>query len=111
VARLALDVPHELTVLVSPYSSVRAMATEHYPWVPSALLRYPLATDELLPRLSMPALLLHGERDSVIPLSHSQALQRVDPRTRLHIVKGADHNDLEAFDDYHRVLRSALDAL
>ena len=44
---LALQVQPELTVLVSPYSSMRAMAAELYPWVPSRLLRYPLATDEI----------------------------------------------------------------
>jgi len=109
--RLALDVPPDLVVLVSPYSSARAMAAEHYPWVPSALLRYPLATDELLPRVRSTVLLLHGERDTLIPLAHSQALLRIGPRARLHVVKGAEHNDLQEFADYHAALRAALAAL
>ena len=42
---------------------------------------------------------------------HSEALKKAHPAARLQIVKGAGHNDLQSFDDYHRVLRQALDAL
>jgi len=108
---LALQVQPELTVLVSPYSSMRAMASELYPWVPLTLLRYPLATDESITRLRSPLLLLHGEHDELIGPHHSQTLKRLFPPAQLHIVKGAGHNDLQAFDDYRAALRGALDAL
>jgi pimeloyl-ACP methyl ester carboxylesterase len=109
--QLAAQVQPELTILVSPYSSLRALAAEHYPWVPAALLRYPLATDAAIGRLRMPVLLVHGERDSLIALSHSQALLQLNKQARLRIVAGAGHNDLQQFDDYRAVLRDALDAL
>jgi pimeloyl-ACP methyl ester carboxylesterase len=108
-ATLALEVQPDLTILVSPYASMRALAAEVYPWVPSALLRYPLATDQAVAQLRTPLLLLHGERD--IPPHHAQALQRTQPQARLHIVKGAGHNDLQAFDEYLAVLHKALDTL
>ncbi|MCW5659289.1 MAG: alpha/beta fold hydrolase [Burkholderiaceae bacterium] len=108
---LALQIQPELTVLVSPYSSMRALAAEVYPWVPVALLRYPLATDEAIVRLRTPVLLLHGERDDIIGPHHSEALKRLHPPARLHIVKGAGHNDLQAFDDYEAALQAALDAV
>lgn len=110
-ATLALQVQPDLTILVSPYASMRALAAEVYPWVPSALLRYPLATDQVVTRLRTPLLLVHGERDDIIPPHHAQALKQAQPQARLHLVKGAGHNDLQSFDDYHRVLRQALDAL
>ena len=108
---LALQVQPDLTILASPYASMRALAAEVYPWVPSALLRYPLATDAALAGLRTPLLLVHGERDELIAPHHSEALKRAHPPARLHIVKGAGHNDLQTFDDYPRVLRQALDAL
>ena len=108
---LALQVQPDLTLLVSPYASMRAMAAEAYPWVPSALLRYPLASDEVVAQLRTPLLLVHGERDELIAPHHSETLKRLQPAARLHIVKGAGHNDLEAFDDYVVLLRAALDAL
>ena len=110
-AALALQVHPDLTILVSPYTSMRALAGEVYPWVPTVLLRYPLATDETVARMRTPLLLLHGERDDIIPPHHAQALKRAQPQARLHIVKGAGHNDLQSFDDYDAALRTALDGL
>ena len=111
VAHLAVPVQPELTVLVSPYSSMRALAAEHYPWVPAALLRYTLDTGAAVGRLRTPLLLVHGDRDTLIAPRHSDALLEFNPRAGLHRVKGAGHNDLQEFDDYHAVLRAALDAL
>lgn len=110
-ARLAVTVQPDLTVLVSPYSSMRALAADHYPWVPAAALRYPLATDADVAQLRTPVLLLHGDQDALIAASHSETLHRVNGAAHLHLVKGAGHNDLEAFGDYHSVLRDALNAL
>jgi len=108
---LALQVQPELTVLVSPYTSLRALAAEHTPWVPGFVLRYPLATDAAIAQLRTPLLLLHGARDDVIAPRHSEELQRLQPRARLTIVRDAGHNDLQAFDGYRAALRAALDAL
>ncbi|HLL19031.1 MAG TPA: alpha/beta fold hydrolase, partial [Rubrivivax sp.] len=82
-AMLAAEVQPELTVLVSPYFSMGELAREHYPWVPSALLRYPLATHEALARVQGPVLLAHGGRDTLIPPTHSQRLHRVAPHASL----------------------------
>jgi len=111
VAHLAVPVQPELTVLVSAYSSIRALAAEHYPWVPAALLRYRLDTGAAVGQLRTPLLLVHGDRDTLIAPWHSDALLQFNPRARVHRVKGAGHNDLQEFDDYHEVLRAALDAL
>jgi len=110
-ARLALSVQPALTVLVSPYSSMGALAGEYYPWVPTAALRYPLATEHDVARLRTPLLLLHGERDTLIAVSHSETLRQCYPAARLVVVKGAGHNDLQQFDGYTAALRAALDAL
>ena len=110
-ARLALAVQPDLTVLASPYSSMAALAAEHFPWVPAAALRYPLATDADVAQLRVPLLLLHGDHDTLIAASHSETLVKRNGSARLHIVKGAGHNDLQEFDDYHAVLGATLDAL
>jgi pimeloyl-ACP methyl ester carboxylesterase len=110
-ASLAAELQPDLTVLVSPYESMAALAREHYPWVPAALLRYPLRTDEHLARVRTPVLLLHGDRDELIPLAHSRALQAVAPHARLHVVPGGGHNDLQELESYLGALRSALASL
>jgi uncharacterized protein len=99
-AGLAAELQPELTLLISPYQSMAALAGEHYGWVPGALLRYPLRTDAALARVRTPVLLVHGERDTIIDASHSRRLRSVAPQAELVIVAGAGHNDLQAFPDY-----------
>ena len=107
-ARLAAEVQPELTVLVSPYTSLQALAREHYPWVPAPVLRYALRTDESLPQVHGRVLLVHGEQDTLIEPRHSRELQRLRPRSALVIVPGAGHNDLQEFEAYRAALQQAL---
>ena len=107
-ATLAARVQPDLTMLASPYTSVAALAAEHYPWVPAGVLRYPLRTDAQLARVRTPVVLLHGDRDRLIPISHSQALQVVAPHARLVVVRGAGHGDLQEFEPYLQAVRSCL---
>ena len=107
-AALAAEVKPEMTVLVSPYVSMLELARLHYRWVPEAIVRYPLRTDQALPRVAGPLLLIHGERDELIPPSHSQRLAALAAQARLVIVPGAGHNDIDATPQYRDELAAAL---
>ena len=107
-AGLAAELQPDLTVLVSPYSSMVALATEQYRWVPQALLRYPLRTDEVLPRIKTPLLLLHGQDDALIAPAHSQRLKQLAPHAQLLIVAGAGHGDVHKFSAYLKALHAAI---
>jgi pimeloyl-ACP methyl ester carboxylesterase len=109
-ATLAAEVQPELTVLVSPYSSMAALAAEHYPWVPGAVLRYPLRTDQALAQVRGPVLLVHGASDTLIAPGHSRRLQAVSPQARLLLVPGAGHGDLHDFPAYLDGLAAAMAA-
>ena len=110
-AGLAAQVAPDLTILVSPYSSMQALAHEHYPFVPSALLRYPLRTVDDAARLHGPVLLVHGDRDLVVPPHHSTDIQTVAPQAKLLRIPAAGHGDLQDFEVYRQALRAALAAL
>lgn len=97
-----------LTVLVSPFSSIRELGAEFYPWVPAALIRYPLDTSARLAQVASPVLLLHGERDALIGLHHARRLQQARPSARLVVVPGAGHNDLHEHPAYRQALAQAL---
>jgi pimeloyl-ACP methyl ester carboxylesterase len=101
----------DLTVLVSPYTSLRDLTREFYPWVPGAALRYPLDTATHLPHLRGRVLLVHGARDTLIRVHHSERLHQVLPSAHLVVVPGAGHNDIQEFPQYRQELRGALDAL
>ena len=101
----------DLTVLVSPYSSMLALADLHFAWVPHFLLRYPLRTDQLIGKIRQPVLLFHGDRDALIPPQHSERLVQLAPQSKRQLVMGAAHNDVHEFPAYRDAFRAALDAL
>lgn len=109
-AQLAAEVNPALTVLVSPYSSMVALAREHYPIVPTAVLRYPLRTDAVVARIHGPVWLVHGERDGVIPLAHSEALLAAAGAQHAHLLRlpEAGHNDVHEFPAYLDALSAEL---
>jgi len=107
-ALLAADVQPDLTVLVSPYRSMEAMAAEHYPWIPTAVLRYPLRTEKALARVKTPVLIFLGDRDILIPPAQSEHLAVDNPNVTLIRVPGAGHDDLHRFPAYLRGLADAL---
>ena len=110
-AKLAAQTSADLVVLVSPYTSMTAIAQEYYPWVPSFILRYPLKTDQLLPQLNTKILLLHGTSDTLISSEHSKRLVELNPNASLVEVDGADHGDIHNFDAYTNTLKATLSAL
>ena len=99
----------DATILVSAYQSMQAIAATHYPIVPQMLLRYPLRTHEAVARMRSPLLLIHGEADTLIAPSHSQALHLLAPASKLVLIPKAGHNDLQEFEVYLRAVRAALD--
>jgi len=100
-----------LTLLVSPYSSMRALADELYPWVPRQVLRYPLHTAEHAARLKGPLMLIHGDRDELIGIHHSHALRTAAPTAQLMCVEGAGHGDVHKFPGFRKALHGALGCL
>lgn len=110
-ARLAAQVQPELTVLVSPYFNMAKLGAHYYPWLPSAVLRYPLRTDEWLTQIEGPVLLFHGASDTLIPANHATALAALSPHVRLVLLDGAAHDDVHLFEDYRTTLESALRSL
>ncbi len=92
---LALAEPPAALVLQSTFTSLREMARLHYPFIPSALVPDAYPTLDRIARVRCPVLILHGDRDDIVPLGHGQALfARAAGSKRLDVVRGAGHNDL-----------------
>ncbi|RZI83603.1 MAG: alpha/beta fold hydrolase [Rubrivivax sp.] len=111
-ARLATQVPADLLVLVSPYESMVSLTSQFYPWVPSWALRYPLRTDECLPKVKAPRIfIVHGEQDALIPVVHAEHLKALNPRARLLRLPQAGHGDVHMFPNYTEALALQLGSL
>jgi fermentation-respiration switch protein FrsA (DUF1100 family) len=81
-------------ILETPFRSIRAMAHEHVPFVPGFLIRSRYDSEAKVGRLSLPLLVLHGDRDDIVPLPHAQRLFDLAPGPkRFFLIRGAGHND------------------
>jgi uncharacterized protein len=92
---LALEHPPAGLVLQSTFTSVRDMARRHYPVVPPGAVpdAYPSLTR--IASLTAPLLVLHGERDDIVPVSHGRALLAAASGPKhLHVFPDLGHNDL-----------------
>jgi hypothetical protein len=63
-------------VLEAPFTSIAAAARQHYRFVPAAalLVRDRFESLSRIGRVTAPLLVLHGERDRIVPASHGRAL-------------------------------------
>jgi fermentation-respiration switch protein FrsA (DUF1100 family) len=92
---LALAHPPAGLVLVSAFTSVREMGRLHYPFIPTALVPDAYPTLRRIPDLGAPLLVLHGEGDAVVPLSHAMSLFEAAPEPkRIRTFPGVGHDDL-----------------
>jgi fermentation-respiration switch protein FrsA (DUF1100 family) len=103
---LALKAPPRGLILQSAFTSVRAMARLHYPVIPSALVPDAYPSIRRIGQLRAPLLVLHGDRDEVVPLSQGRELFKAAPEPkRIHVFAGLGHGDLvTAGTEYARVI-------
>lgn len=110
--QLAAMVDAKALVLEAPMSSAVDVAREHYPLL---VARYFMADTFLsvdyIDRIGMPVLVMHGDRDRIIPLRLGEKLveHAVEPKT-LVVLEGAGHNNLGQFAT-QRIARDFIDAL
>jgi fermentation-respiration switch protein FrsA (DUF1100 family) len=76
--RIATERPAAGLILDAPYSSIVELAAQAYPFLP---VRYVLKdryeTEKYIRQVQMPLLILHGERDPVIPVAMGRELLRL----------------------------------
>jgi hypothetical protein len=84
-------------VLVSPYTSLPDVAAKIYWYVPVKLLMHDkFANIDKIAAVDAPVLIIHGDEDGLIPISHSVALNaKVQTQTQLKIYVGEGHNDVD----------------
>lgn len=112
-ARLATQTRPATTILVSPYTSIEALAAEQFPWLPAGLVRYPLQTEAVIGEVPGNLFLLHGRRDTLIAPSHSDRLAQLakaagKANVQALVIEGAAHGDLQKFPDYLQAVSAAV---
>jgi fermentation-respiration switch protein FrsA (DUF1100 family) len=97
-------------VLESPYASLAQLAKEKFPFFfPSLYLKHKFNNLEKIAQVKAPVLFIHGQKDSLIPVSHTEKLFQTctGKKQKIIIAEGA-HNDLNAYPEYHQLLKEVL---
>lgn len=64
----------------------------------------------MITQVNCPVLIMHGTKDSVVPLWHAQKLHQLCPNALTPLwVEGGDHDDLYTFEDYMKRLKRFVD--
>jgi fermentation-respiration switch protein FrsA (DUF1100 family) len=93
---LAAQKPAAGLILESCFPSVEALAKFHYLGLPVHwLLGATFRLIDRLPHISLPLLVIHGDRDDVVPLQLGrQVFDAAKEPKAFYIVRGADHNNV-----------------
>lgn len=92
---LALEAPPRGLILQSAFTSVRDVAQVHYPFLPRAAVPDAYPSLARIPELEAPLLVLHGERDEIVPVGHGRALFEAAAGPKdMQVFPGVGHNDL-----------------
>jgi uncharacterized protein len=114
--QLALERPAAALILESPFTSIPDMARAAYPFLPPVgrLIRTRYDTVAKVPRLTLPLLVLHGDRDTIVPFAQGRRVfEAAGGPKRFHAIAGAGHNDtyLVGGEPYWRTLAEFLGGL
>ena len=96
---VAADHPVGGLILEAPYTSIADLAARAFPYLPVRLfLRDSFHSDERIARVTAPLLIMHGERDPVIPIALAEKLFELanEPKQFVRFPDGG-HNDLGNF--------------
>jgi len=109
---LAGSRPVRAAILITPFDSLTAVASAHYPIFPvRLLLRHPFPSTDWAQRTQAPALFLAAQRDFVIPARHAQRLfEAWAGKKQIHVLENVGHNDIEAHPEYYRLINEFITA-
>ena len=94
--RMASQIKVKAVILEAPYTSTVDVGQAAYFFLPVRLLMYDrFPSIDLIGRIQVPLLLIHGEADNIIPIRFGRRLFEAAKQPKAaHFIAGAGHNDL-----------------
>jgi pimeloyl-ACP methyl ester carboxylesterase len=100
-------------ILVTPFDSLAAVASSHYPWVPvRLLLRHNMEPAADLAAAHVPVAVIAGGRDTLVPPVRTEALRRAIAHLVFNrTIADAGHNDIYADPAFPQAMHDAFQAV
>jgi fermentation-respiration switch protein FrsA (DUF1100 family) len=100
-------------ILETPFASIREMARTAFPLLPvGPFLRTRYDVVEKIKKVKVPLLVLHGDRDEVVPFSQGRKVFEEAPGPKeFYTIQGAHHNDtyIAGGDAYFAALKNFIE--
>lgn len=96
----------ERLILESPFTSIASFAWKY--GVPPVLVTNPYRTDDVLPHLACPILIVHARDDEIIPIQHGRTLAALNPNARLVEMNGSHNSGLSQMNEYWEAIDEML---
>lgn len=100
-------------ILVTPFDSLKKVASDSYPWLPVGLFfEHEFAAADALKKSKVPVAIISAARDEIVPTARTDSLRKqvgnlVFDRT----IARSGHNDIYARDEFQEAMHEALEAL
>lgn len=100
-------------ILVTPFDSLKAVASDQFPWLPiAALFSHEMDAAGALAASDVPSAIITAEADTLIRAPRSEGLRRAARNLSYNrTINGAGHNDIYHRSDFQQAMREALAAL
>lgn len=113
-AEMAFRFANQAVILESPFVSIREMARSVFPFLPvGPLLQTRYDVVEKIRRIKTPLLVLHGDRDEIVPFAHGELVFDAAPQPKkFYRIAGAGHNDtyIVGGNRYFQELKNFIDS-
>ena len=100
-------------ILVTPFDSLKKVASDAYPWLPVGLLfQHEIDAAAALEGSAVPVAIVSAEVDEIVPAARTDALRAQVPNLVYdQTIEGAGHNDLYARSEFQSAMDEALEAV
>ena len=111
---MAVHFANQALILESPFTSIREMARAVFPFLPvGPLLQTRYDVVEKIRRIKTPLLVLHGDRDEIVPFAQGELVFDAAPQPKkFYRIAGAGHNDtyIVGGNRYFQELKNFIDS-
>lgn len=108
-ANLTTDSTITALILESPYYSLTHVAKSMFPYLPSVIMKYPMPSYQWIAQAHLPILMVHGNKDEIVPFQQGKALSKVAKDSTFVEIEGGHHNDLHTFPEYWKAVTDFIE--
>ncbi len=97
-------------IMVTPFDSLEAVASDQYPWAPvSLLLRHRMPSVDFVRNGTVPTAVIAAERDTIVPPRRTDGLRRAVPNLVFdRTIGGTGHNDIYHHPEFRKAMSEAF---